>query len=768
MVKKKKTAFSFEKITDRHVYVILVVLAVLSRIPFLKTFELVAYDGTYYLNQARTIFSGHMAGSFPIGYPLVVRIFQIVLRDYQLTGMVVSFAASVGATIVAYLLAKHFVRRELALLAAVAVTLNPLFIRQSLMTLSESLYVFWVLLGLLMFVRERWLPFGLAMGAAAITRPEAIAIVGLLGLTRIRRPKQLALIAVSFLAVYAVNSTVLSVNLGRAVILPKSEFFGSSTAFWKLREASIDFENKEASFEELKSEAQPTNPWADYFKRLPFEVRLVVGHVLPVIFLLALFAFRYRKYWFLAAALVSFLVIPLATVRSMDRYILPYLPILILLAVFAVDGLRNRSLRSLAVGLIVASVVALPVLNKAALLTPEEIDATPMKKAGLEFRDDVAPGDKIADRKPYFSYYSGGKYVEIPVAPYEDVMTNLTGEEKVKYLALHYRTIHILRPALRPLMYSKAVINGELRYRQVYFDPDGMMVFQRVRDEDPLRWSRITPPGGDDFAPAWSPDGGRIAFRSRTGDGAVGIYVIESDGRTPRKVTDTSPILDQLTWSPDGRRIAFADGQADSADIYAVDVESGAVESLVTGPGNDLSPSWSPTGDEVVFSSDRTGQVEVWVLGLTSGNEHAVTSDGGNTCPVVSPSGEYIAWIKKNHGIVIMHGPTGRRIQFQAPKWVGYAPTWSPDEQYVAVTAEDWGNWDIYLMKSDGTNGLLLTKNPKRDAMPAWSPDGSRIVLVSDVGQADLSIRTIDGLGPYLERLKTKQNIQVFPPRAPR
>ena len=108
---KPPQLFDIGKLQDKYLYLILAVICLLSRLPFLKTFALVAYDGTYYLNQAKTMFSGHMTGSFPIGYPLAVRLFQFVLRDYQLAGMVVSFAAAVGSTIVLYLLARHFVRR---------------------------------------------------------------------------------------------------------------------------------------------------------------------------------------------------------------------------------------------------------------------------------------------------------------------------------------------------------------------------------------------------------------------------------------------------------------------------------------------------------------------------------------------------------------------------------------------------------------------------------------------------------------------------------
>ena len=58
------------------------------------------------------------------------------------------------------------------------------------------------------------------------------------------------------------------------------------------------------------------------------------------------------------------------------------------------------------------------------------------------------------------------------------------------------------------------------------------------------------------FAPAWSPDGRRIAFASGR-DGNFEIYVINADGSRQRRLTrntgrDVGPV-----WSPDGRRIAF-------------------------------------------------------------------------------------------------------------------------------------------------------------------------------------------------------------------
>ena len=755
----------FDRMSDRTIYAILIALSVLSRLPFLRTFELVAYDGTYYLNQAKTIFSGHMAGAFPIGYPLVVRLFQLVLRDYQLAGQAVSFVAGAAAACLAYRLAKHFTNRGFALLAAVVLALNPLFIRLSLMTLSESLYVFSVLLSLMCYVERRWLPFGLATGMAAITRPEALAIAVLLGLSRIRRPKELAVIAISFLVVYSANAVVLSASQHRVVLLPKSWLVGSSMENWRAREVSIDFEGKEAIQEKLEAEAGSKSLAADYFRRLPQEILLLGRHVLPAIFLLALLALRHPKYLFLAAALVPFFAIPLATVRSMDRFVLPYVPILILLAVFAAGEFRGRSLRALAVYLIAASAIILPFVNSAALWRPEEPGLLGVKRAAIAFRDEVKPGDRIADRKPFFAFYAGGEYVEIPIAPYEDVMKFLTSEN-VRYMALHNGTIHSLRPALRPLLYSRSVVNGEMRLRQAYFDSDGEVVFQRMRDQDPAAWTQITPPGGADIFPAWSPEGDRIAFRSQRSDGHGGIYVIELGARLPRKLTDAPFVYDQLAWSPDGNRIAFASDHAGQMHLYEVDTGTGFVRALTSGTDSSASPSWLPSGDEIVFAgTPRGGETDIWSLDLRTGKRKRLTEDGGNSCPAVSPNGDRVAWIREGEGVWILDRSSGATIRLLAPRSVSHAPAWSGDGQYLAVTARDWGSWDIYIMKADGTNALLLTKNHKEDVMPAWSPDpdGGRIALVSNTGQQTFSIWIIEGLEPYKERLETRFDFNVFP-----
>jgi Tol biopolymer transport system component len=53
-----------------------------------------------------------------------------------------------------------------------------------------------------------------------------------------------------------------------------------------------------------------------------------------------------------------------------------------------------------------------------------------------------------------------------------------------------------------------------------------------------------------------------------------------------------------------------------------------------------------------------------------------------------------------------------------------------PEPLVVFMSSRDGGN-EIFTMNSDGTGARRLTVNPGADQMPAWSPDGTRIVWAS-------------------------------------
>jgi Tol biopolymer transport system component len=144
-----------------------------------------------------------------------------------------------------------------------------------------------------------------------------------------------------------------------------------------------------------------------------------------------------------------------------------------------------------------------------------------------------------------------------------------------------------------------------------------------VMNADGTGVRRITDGGsgvdGADLNPDWSPIGDRIAFaREGRPEGAdVGntdIYVVNADGTGLARLTDSPEMEYAPAWSPDGSRIAFIGydlasvGRPPSAlRLYVMNADGTGVERL--GPQNVEGPAWSPDGSEIAFVDTEEGSI---------------------------------------------------------------------------------------------------------------------------------------------------------------
>jgi Tol biopolymer transport system component len=75
-------------------------------------------------------------------------------------------------------------------------------------------------------------------------------------------------------------------------------------------------------------------------------------------------------------------------------------------------------------------------------------------------------------------------------------------------------------------------------------------------------------------------------------------------------------------------------------------------------------------------------------------------------------------------------------------------PVWSPDGSRVAFVSDKDGNYEIYVLRLDGSGVSNVTNHPAFDADPAWSPDGTRIAFVSDRADgSEIFVMNADGSG---------------------
>ncbi len=107
----------------------------------------------------------------------------------------------------------------------------------------------------------------------------------------------------------------------------------------------------------------------------------------------------------------------------------------------------------------------------------------------------------------------------------------------------------------------------------------------------------------------WLPGGGRLAYVARVGLAEQAIWVVDASGGTPRRIsTGYAP-----AWSPDGRRLAFVVARVGDAQIYVMDATGKNVR-RITPAGTHLLPAWSPDGRWIAFVSIRGSDLALWVM----------------------------------------------------------------------------------------------------------------------------------------------------------
>lgn len=147
---------------------------------------------------------------------------------------------------------------------------------------------------------------------------------------------------------------------------------------------------------------------------------------------------------------------------------------------------------------------------------------------------------------------------------------------------------------------------------------------------------------GTFFRPAWSPDGRQIAVMK-----GLSLWIFDVETGRGRELHGTQVSMSP-TWSRDGLQLAFrsdlfAEG---NWDIYLIDTNGKNPRRLTVDPGDDHYPVWSPEGSEIAFSSDRSGKSQIYVMDMIRDNKIRQLTDlpFSGQGPVWSPEGDQIAF----------------------------------------------------------------------------------------------------------------------------
>lgn len=122
--------------------------------------------------------------------------------------------------------------------------------------------------------------------------------------------------------------------------------------------------------------------------------------------------------------------------------------------------------------------------------------------------------------------------------------------------------------------------------------------------------------------PSFSPDGKKIAFVSNK-DGSPRVYMMDVPGPGASIKSLKPTLLSRHTkestapaWSPDGKKIAYSSRTDGVRQIWVYDLDKGVERQLTHGPGNKENPSWAPNSLHLIFNSTQNEQGELYILNL--------------------------------------------------------------------------------------------------------------------------------------------------------
>ena len=258
------------------------------------------------------------------------------------------------------------------------------------------------------------------------------------------------------------------------------------------------------------------------------------------------------------------------------------------------------------------------------------------------------------------------------------------------------------------------------KYQLIVADSDGFNPMEILSSSNPV------------LSPSWSPDGRYLAYVSFEDklEGTMShrpkVVVQDIFNRERFKVSDFPGLNGAPAWSPDGRRLALSLSHEGDPEIYVMDINSRRLQRLTHHSAIDTEPAWAPNGRSLIFTSNRSGQSQIYRTPASGGKAVRLTFEGReNMRGSFSSDGKNLVMVT-NHGKGYQIGVfslSDKKLRILTDGPFDESPTFAPNGSMILYATRRAGREVVEYVSTAGHVRQLLPRflgGGQRE--PAWAP----------------------------------------------
>lgn len=191
----------------------------------------------------------------------------------------------------------------------------------------------------------------------------------------------------------------------------------------------------------------------------------------------------------------------------------------------------------------------------------------------------------------------------------------------------------------------------------------------------------------------------------------------------------------------------------DDYDLYSARIDGQDIQRLTATPGYDAEATVSPDGKTIVWTSIQDGDLDLYAMNLDGTQVRRLTDDVGYD------GGAFFS-------------PDSRRIVYRAAHPTDPAEI-ARYQELLAQRLIEPGQLEIFVMNADGSGKQQVTSNRASNFSPFFHPDGRRVIFSSNVetrgegGRPSFHLYLVNDDGTGLERLTVEGQFNSFPMFSP-